>query len=297
MKTIFSLFTVMALITASVLSLHAERIDLSEAQMQPEPGEIWFHVDGFDFSAIEGETECVVRDANVELFGCETSSYCGVVIIPGYIEEDGITYTVVGIEALGYGSVSNLIIPSTIRWIKGIIDLYKLESLEIPESVETIQGCSSLCALHSLSLPSHPIDLSKAFYGLRSLEEVIANSPEPYPVGEWTFYDTPVENCVLVVPDEAVEKYRKAPKWKEFGTIVGRSGYTGINSVKAVDKCTFKQLPDGFAVSGYQGNLKVYDITGKTVIDSYVQQDCSFILPAGAYIICAAGSRNKIIVK
>lgn len=297
MRKLYLILALMAIFVTFPLS--ADRIDTSGVQDELAPGEIWFHVGYLDYCALEGENVCVVKDANIDLFGYLNGQYGGNVAIPEYVEEEGVKYTVEGIDAFEYcWALKELHIPSTVKWIKRLHCLVGLEELEIPESVEKIQGCNSLRVLKSLTLPSHPLDLTQAFdEELYSLQEVIANSPEPYPVGEWTFYDTPVENCVLVVPDEAVEKYREAPKWKEFGTIVGRSGYTGIASAKAADPYSIKPIPKGFEISDYEGNLKVHDISGKTILDQKVNATSSFNLPSGIYFIHTPERCHKLMIR
>lgn len=277
---------------------YAERIDTSDAVYPIPEGEIWFRVDGIGYSAIEGENECVVRAPRYTLWDAECGDYSGDIDIPSFVIEDHVEYNVVGIDAFEYSlELTSVNIPSSVRWIIGFEFCNKLENLNLPESVETIKGCSHLNSLRFLSLPSKLTSLEQACSDLDNLEVLTVNAAEPYKLGQWTFYNTPIESCMLVVPDGAKEKYMAAEKWKDFGTIIEASEMTGIDSITAVAEPSVKAITGGIEVSDYCGPVNIFITDGKQVATAIADGNTSVQLTTGLYIIRMGNHASKVIVK
>lgn len=277
---------------------HAEKIGTSGAVCSIPDGEIWFTVNGIGYSAYEGDDECIVRSPGYTLWGAECGDYIGAVDIPPIAIEDNVKYNVIGIEAFEYSfDVTSVTIPSSVRWIRGFVGCSQLDRLNIPESVESINGCSDLRSLQFLSLPSNLISLEKACSDLYNLEVLTVNSTEPYKLGQWTFSGTPIERCILVVPDGAKERYKAAAKWRDFGTIIEASEITGIENTSAVSKPSVKALAGGIEIRNYCGAVDVFTPEGKHAATAIADGNTTLAIPAGLYIIRLGNHASKVIVK
>lgn len=279
----------------SCTSGFAEKLDVSYATIPPVEGEIWFTNGGIDFSAMEGEHTCVVRDAGHDLYGADSGTSRGNVNIPAFITEDGITYEVVGIKAFRWcGNLLSIEMPASIKWINGIEVLTPLKNLNIPEGVEELKGCVRLENLTYLSLPSTLTSI-EGLTGMPELRELQVAAREPYTLSDYAFADTPVETCTLIVPDGCAEAYRKAPKWREFGAIKEVSEVAGITDIHITSDLRLSVGKGCLTVSGYKGKLSIHTPAGQTVYDRDVDDDTSIELPSGAYIVRTPSRTVKIV--
>lgn len=125
---------------------------------------------------------------------------------------------------------------------------HNLKSITIPASVEKIgHGAFSLCSsLTSIEIPSSITLISSylfrfclnlkhitfegcvqnldknVFYLINNLSTVTVNSTQVGTINNNSSISNPkdLSNCILYVPAEAVETYKSAELWKEFGTIL-----------------------------------------------------------------------------
>lgn len=168
--------------------------------------------------------------------------------------------------------------------------------------METIRGVAGLGNLRRIILPENPVNIKLAFEKLPSLEQVMVYCPEPYEWGEFTFYDTPIENCTLRVPVEAFFKYMEAPGWRDFGTIV-EMDYPPLppksSDVKRHPQITIDMVPvqGGVRLVGYSGRVEVYDLDGKCVANAEVSDGGIVNVAPGIYVVKAGSIRGKICVK
>ena len=278
-------FAVSLAALAGLLSASAEKIDLSDAPVMPDENEIWFRVDGIDYSAIKGESTCAVRDAGYELFQAESGGYAGKVTVPPTVTEEGVAYTVTAINAFSFcPDLEAISLPNTIKEIEGIQYLPLLESLEIPEGVEIIKGCSALINLHHLTLPSNPMNVDDAFINLPALKTVTIKCTTPYTFGEYTFAECQLGDCTLIVPENAKEAYREAKGWNRFGIIYDTKDISSVNS-PAADSAKIRLIPGGVAIEGYRGTATVYSADGAIITITDVRDHASISLNPGMYIV------------
>lgn len=126
-------------------------------------------------------------------------------------------------------AVKTLTLPSTLKEIgpNGIFEMDSIKELIIPEGVEEIklQGLSWNESLELIDIPSscHKIGWETLTYD-SSLKKIILRSKEVM-VDEGedcrfeSFSKVPLKTCILAVPAELVEEYRKHPHWKKFKHI------------------------------------------------------------------------------
>lgn len=126
-------------------------------------------------------------------------------------------------------AVKTLTLPSTLKEIgpNGIFEMHSIKELIIPEGVEEIklQGLSWNENLELIDIPSscHKIGWETLTYD-SSLKKIILRSKDVM-VDEGdecrfeSFSKVPLKTCILAVPAEQVEEYRKHPHWKRFKHI------------------------------------------------------------------------------
>ena len=97
--------------------------------------------------------------------------------------------------------------------------IFGCKTTVIPESVSEIgsssfYGCTGLT---SITIPGSVTTIgSSAFSGCTGLKEIYCLSEEVPEVGDDTFYGMDVSNVMLIVPEDAVEKYKAHPVWGQF---------------------------------------------------------------------------------
>jgi hypothetical protein len=96
--------------------------------------------------------------------------------------------------------------------------------LKIPESVTSIgekafRGCRGL---KSVEIPSSVTSIGdEAFARCNGLTSVVSLANDPQALAENTFTAVDQSKVTLYVPKKAVEAYKAAKVWKDFGKIVG----------------------------------------------------------------------------
>ena len=100
-------------------------------------------------------------------------------------------------------SLDNVCLPSGISKI-GVCafgDCSNLKQIILAATIETIE--------------------KRAFVGCENLINVISYNPFPPEVESTAFKGVDLKKVTLVVPSGAIERYKAAPVWNEFGNIVG----------------------------------------------------------------------------
>ncbi len=146
----------------------------------------------------------------------------------------------------------------------------EITDLVIPSGVTSIGMCTfSYCtSITSVTIPNSVESIGwQAFYGCSGLNAIYCLNPEP-PTCNNSFGGNE-EKCVLWVPKESIESYKKANGWKDFKNIAA-----------------FSTIPeDGEKISGkcgnnvyYVYNKKTYTLTisGEGQIDSYDPNDVEY---------------------
>ena len=98
-----------------------------------------------------------------------------------------------------------------------------LTSINIPEGVTTIGEYLFYCcsSLSSINIPDGVTSIGyAAFEACNKLHDVYCYAEEVPTMGFGVFGDTNLSDATLHVPASAIEAYRNADQWKDFGTIV-----------------------------------------------------------------------------
>ncbi|MBD5230869.1 MAG: leucine-rich repeat domain-containing protein [Bacteroidales bacterium] len=108
----------------------------------------------------------------------------------------------------------------------------------------------------------------------------------PVPATGAVFEQDVYDNCLLVVPDDALEAYKAAEGWKEFKTILTQS-QLGVGAVEAAEAYSIAGRTVTLNIDG-----SIYDAAGTRVFSG----KGSVELPAGVYVISCASRTSKIML-
>ena len=229
------------------------------------------------------------------------------------------------VETIGYSafqdceSLSSIELPNTLTSIGEVAFMGSgLTSVVIPESVTMVEmGAFSACGLMKSAVVNCAVTSQSMFLLCSDLEEVtigggvtsIASNmfqscpnlktvtmlgATPPSIGDYAFYDVPLENATLRVPEGSAGAYKSASGWKDFGTIVEYTP-TGISNVEAGAGFTVKAADGVIAVEGTEGEVSVYDMSGAKVAAATADGGATIAVPArGAYIVKAGGKAVKV---
>ena len=229
------------------------------------------------------------------------------------------------VETIGYSafqyceSLSSIELPNTLTSIGEVAFMGSgLTSVVIPESVTTVEmGAFSMCGLMKSAVVNCAVTSQSMFLLCSDLEEVtigggvtsIASNmfqscsnlktvtmlgATPPSIGDYAFYDVPLENATLRVPEGSAGAYKSASGWKDFGTIVEYTP-TGISNVEAGAGFTVKAADGVITIEGAEGEVSVYDMSGAKVAAAKADGGAVIAVPArGAYIVKVGGKAVKV---
>ena len=163
-------------------------------------------------------------------------------------------------------SLTSVVIPNSVTTIgnQAFYNCVGLNSISIGNSVNSIgggafNGCSGLT---SVTIPNSIESIGDwAFYSCSSLKEVICYAEEIPATGAGVFTSTPQSQATLYVPDTALEAYKTAEQWKDFGTILSiQEIENGVENTYSPSANTQKIFRDGHLLIIRDG--KTYNARG-----------------------------------
>ena len=123
------------------------------------------------------------------------------------------------------GLTGTLTIPSNVTRIgdSAFENCTGLTAVVMPEGLTTIGsdafvGCETLT---SIVIPSTVTSIGDAFSNCFALTSVTCLVTSPVELSDFTFYRVDLSNATLYVPQSALDAYKSADIWKNFGTTVG----------------------------------------------------------------------------
>ena len=210
-----------------------------------------FEVGGFYYNILTDKTNEVEVTYRGLYSDSYTNEYSGSVTIPASVTYNSRTYSVtsigysafynctgltsitignsvtsIGIHAFAFCSgLTSITIPNSVtsigEWM--FYNCSSLTSITIPNSVTSIENdafryCTGLT---SITIPNSVTSIGDyAFWHCESLKEVICYAEKVPQMGEGVFVYTPQSEATLYVLADALEDYKIAEQWKEFGTIL-----------------------------------------------------------------------------
>lgn len=137
--------------------------------------------------------------------------------------------TEIGIAALSnlISTIDNVVIPDNVTIVKDNAFAYSnIKYLTMGKNLSAIgaEACAGMKKLVSVSFEESIKEIGAgAFMNSPNISEItVANTVPPAINNEatYTFDETVYANCILRVPEEAVEAYRNAPVWSLFSKII-----------------------------------------------------------------------------
>ena len=148
---------------------------------------------------------------------------------PVYDSREGCNAIIGTASNLLIAGCQNTIIPESVTSIgnSAFWGCSALTSIVIPESVTSIKGYSfwGCSALTSVVIGNSVTSIGEnAFYGCSALTTVTCRAENVPRLGSDVFSDVPQSEATLYVPASALEAYKAADQWKDFGTILPIEG-------------------------------------------------------------------------
>lgn len=166
---------------------------------------------------------------------------------------------------------------------KAFSDCSVLSDVSFSSSLEKIDDFAFYeCDFKELVLPENLKEIgSGAFDQNSSLSKITTLNPEPpsitgtneylnYPYGKLnpTFSEEVFKTAKVVVPDDALEKYKTTYPWTEFSWIISAEEEAGVTTIEG-------SMPTHY---------KVYDLNGMLILKTSNKSELN-LLPKGLYII------------
>jgi len=201
---------------------------------------------------------------------------------------------------LGFAGVNSVTIPNSVTTIGGSAfnDCSNLPSISLPESVTSI-GRSAFfnCKeLTSITIPNSVISIEDlAFWNCESLRLITNLNPVPVAINPNVFDRVNQSACTLEVPINSVDAYKNAAVWKEFN-IVGVE--VGIEETENNPSLRIYPNPTtGKVYLETESNIKVYDVQGVFLMETFGNQVDLSAYPQGVYLLQVNGGRWIKVVK
>ena len=180
------------------------------------------------------------------------------------------------------------------------------QSAVLPEGLKRIGKDAFLhCwSLRTITIPESVDSIGPdAFNKCDGLMEIIVNRPDPCSIDNRSFFINTFLNASLIVPDNAVDKYREAFGWKNFDHIVGVTDHLLANMEPITDRnsseAQFKIENGRIILSNLSGGERIiiYHIDGQQVKTIYAAPDGKAIvlLPMGrTYVVRTLTKAMKV---
>ena len=118
----------------------------------------------------------------------------------------------------------------------------EISSVIIPSSVTHIGTCAfkQCYSLKSITLPASLTGIGELAFYNSSIETIISNIENPFPIGENMFSSNAYDDAILYVPAGTIDKYKSAEGWNRFAHIVEMT-HTSIGPNQIESKNTPEQ--------------------------------------------------------
>ncbi len=208
-----------------------------------------------------------------------------------YVTEDN-TVSIRLLADLDYAET--IILPETATEISNYA-LYqnkRLSKVVIGDSVKTI-GNYAFCGcevLERITIPASVTSIGRQAFKKCPIVCMICESEIPAEIGSKAFDGVDFANATLVVPSTAaVEAYKAAKVWQDFGTIISYDQY--LTNIAPVTDEAGVAVQDGKIVVTEDAEVAIYTFAGKQVASGKAG---TYALPAGNYIVKVGKNAVKV---
>lgn len=109
-----------------------------------------------------------------------------------------------------------------------------LYEISLPEGLKEINyGAFRQCSYKSVTLPNSLTSVGPSAFSCETLEKIISNIINPYPIDEYVFGSN-YNKTTLYVPQGTLSKYQQTEGWNLFKNIIEITSATYILSIKAI---------------------------------------------------------------
>ena len=222
-------------------------------------------------------------------------SQADIVAGPGYYYNDYLTEdNLVGLRLFLGMKAKTIILPESATEI-GNYAFYQnkqLSKVVIGKNVNTIgtyvfSGCS---ALERITIPASVKEIGRQAFKDCPIVCVICEGETPASVGSKGFDSGTIANATLVVPTEAaVDAYKAASVWKNFGNIISYENY--LTNIAPATEDAAVEVKDGKIIVADDAEVAIYTFAGKLVTKGTAGE---YTLPAGNYIVKVGNKAVKV---
>ena len=209
-----------------------------------------------------------------------------------------IDMTTIGSQFSRSNTLKRITIGNSVKEIGQTAFLYcnALTDVVIPNSVKSIgasafRGCKALTDL-TIGNSVETIGF-QAFIECGNLKSIASLAPVP-PTCDRNVFDSPTyQKCVLRVPRQSMELYKKTSPWSYFFSTVENDG---VETVANDSVCV--NVADGIiVVDGVKDDaeMEVYDVSGTAIYRGRVKAVA--VPTAGVYIVRVVGTAEKVLVR
>jgi hypothetical protein len=207
-----------------------------------------------------------------------------------YLTEDDI----VGTRLFAGMKANTIILPQEITTISNyaFYQNTKLSKVVLGNNVKSINnyafsGCE---ALERITIPASVTEIGRQTFKGCPIVCVICEGETPAAAGSKAFDTEAIANATLVVPNAAaVEAYKAASVWKNFGSIISYDQY--LTSITPATETAAVTVKDGKIVVAEDAEVTIYTFAGKLVAKG---NSGEYALPAGNYIVKVGNNIVKI---
>ena len=207
-----------------------------------------------------------------------------------YLTEDNI----VGTRLFAGMKANTIILPSEVTTISNyaFYQNTKMSKVVLGNSLKSISnyafsGCE---ALERITIPASVTEIGRQAFKGCPFVCVICEGETPANAGSKAFDTDAIAKATLVVPNEAaVEAYKAASVWKNFGTIISYDQY--LTSIAPATEDAAVTVKDGKIVVAEDAEVTIYTFAGKLVAKG---NGGEYALPAGSYIVKVGNKAVKV---
>jgi len=169
-----------------------------------------------------------------------------------------------------------------------------VSTVVIGNNVKTIgnNAFNECISLEKLTIPASVTETGRNAFKDSGLKYVICEGETPAALGTQSFAGVDLSVATLVVPNEAaIETYKAAKQWKNFGTIITMEQYNIMTNIAQVNEEIGVSVKNGKIIVANDAEVAIYTFAGKQVA---VGKAGEYALPKGNYIVKVGNNAVKV---